>query len=197
MILNPHEMDPALRYKVATGTVVPRPIAWVSTITPDGTPNVAPFSYFTIASSSPLTMLFSAGHKPDGSRKDSWVNAEAVGDFVINLVSEETAAAMNETATLYEYGVSEFEKAGLTPLASEVVRSPRVGEAKVSFECTLTQILEIGSSGVVIGEVQRIHLADEVFDGRYVHLEALQPVGRLFGNLYCRVRDVFELVRRS
>jgi flavin reductase (DIM6/NTAB) family NADH-FMN oxidoreductase RutF len=196
MILDPHEMPVRDRYKVAIGTVVPRPIAWVSSVDGQGNANLAPFSYFTIASSDPLTMLFSVGHKPDGSKKDTWANAERTGEFIINIVDESTAAAMNETATTFAHGVSEFEMAGLTPMPGVKVNVPRVAEAPVSYECTLRQILEIGSNAVIFGDVQLIHIREDVYDGNYVHLENLRPIGRLAGNGYCRVTDLFELVRK-
>ena len=115
---------------------------------------------------------------------------------MINIVDESTAAAMNETATTFAHGVSEFEKTGLTPLPGVKVNVPRVAEAPVSFECTLRQILEIGSNAVIFGDVQLIHIREDVYDGNYVHIEKLRPIGRLAGNSYCRVADIFELVRK-
>ncbi len=195
MILNPHEMAERDRYKVMIGAVVPRPIAWVSSTDGKGGVNLAPFSYFTAVSAEPMTLLFSVGRKPDGSQKDTRRNAELTGEFVINLVDESTAEAMNMTATTFDYGVSEFEMAGLTPEPGVIVAAPRVAESPVSFECKLRQIVEVGNNSVIFGEVQMIHMRDDIYDGTYVSIEALRPIGRLAGNSYCRVNDLFELIR--
>ncbi len=195
MILKPTEIPERELYKLVTGTVVPRPIAWVSSMNGQGQTNLAPFSYFTVVSNRPLTLIFSVSHKPDGSRKDTWVNALETGEFVINIVDEANAPAMNLSATTFEHGVSEFEATGLTPLPGIVVRAPRVAEAPVSYECTLAQIVEVGNNAVIFGEAHAIHVREDVYDGRYVNLSALRPVGRLAGNSYCRVNDVFELIR--
>lgn len=195
MLISPFDIPSKERYKIATGTILPRPIAWVSTLGTDGTPNLAPFSFFTVASADPFTLLFSCGHKPDGSKKDTWRNAEASGEFVVNLTNQATAEAMNVSATTFPHGVSEFDAAGLTPSPCQTVAAPRVLEAPVSFECKLTQIVEVGDHAVIFGAVQLIHIADAIYDGRYVNLAAMQPIGRLAGSGYCRVTDLFEMVR--
>ena len=115
MRLSPFDIPSKDRYKIVTATILPRPIAWVSTISADGVPNLAPFSFFTVASSDPFTLLFSCSHKPDGSKKDTWGNAEASSEFVVNLTNQATAEAINITATTFPHGVSEFDAAGLTP----------------------------------------------------------------------------------
>jgi flavin reductase (DIM6/NTAB) family NADH-FMN oxidoreductase RutF len=196
MILNPREMPSRNLYKLVTGTVVPRPIAWVSSTDGAGSINLAPFSYFNVMSSDPLVLVFSVGAKPDGSKKDTRRNVEATGEFVVNLVNEATAVAMNTSATAFEYGISEFEKSGLTPAPGVKIKVPYVAEAPVSYECTLRQIVEIGSNAVIFGDVQLIHVSDEIYDGNYVDIEKLRPIGRLAGNSYCRVNDLFELVRK-
>lgn len=195
MLISPFSIPAKDRYKIATGTILPRPIAWVSTVGADGTPNLAPFSFFTVASADPLTLLFSCSHKPDGSKKDTWRNAETSGEFVVNLTNEATAEAMNLTATTFPHGISEFDAAGLTPVPCEIVTAPRVLEAPVSYECKLTQIVEVGGNAVIFGAVQMIHISDAVYDGNYVRLNAMQPIGRLAGSGYCRVTDLFEMVR--
>ncbi len=195
MLLSPFDIPSKDRYKIATGTILPRPIAWVSTLGADGTPNLAPFSFFTVASADPFTLLFSCSHKPDGSKKDTWVNAETSGEFVVNLTNQATAEAMNITATTLPHGVSEFDVAGLTAAPCQSVAAPRVAESPVSFECRLTQIVEVGGNAVIFGAVQMIHIDDAIYDGNYVHLAAMQPIGRLSGSGYCRVTDLFELVR--
>jgi flavin reductase (DIM6/NTAB) family NADH-FMN oxidoreductase RutF len=195
MILSPFDIPSKDRYKIVTATILPRPIAWVSTIGADGVPNLAPFSFFTVASSDPLTLLFSCSHKPDGSKKDTWANAEASGEFVVNLTNQATAEAMNTTATTFPHGVSEFDAAGLTTAPCQTVAAPRVLEAPVSYECKLTQIVEVGGNAVIFGAVQMIHIDDAIYDGNYVNLAAMQPIGRLAGSGYCRVTDLFEMVR--
>lgn len=196
MILSPLDIPSGDRYKIVTATVLPRPIAWVSTLGADGVPNLAPFSFFTVASSDPFTLLFSCSHKPDGSKKDTWRNAEESGEFVVNLTNQATAEAMNITATTFPHGVSEFDAAGLTPAPCQAVAAPRVAQAPVSFECKLTQIVEVGGNAVIFGAVQMIHIDDAIYDGKYVNLAVMQPIGRLAGSGYCRVTDLFEMVRR-
>ena len=195
MRLSPFDIPSKDRYKIVTATILPRPIAWVSTISADGVPNLAPFSFFTVASSDPFTLLFSCSHKPDGSKKDTWVNAEASSEFVVNLTNHATAEAMNITATTFPHGVSEFDAAGLTPAPCQTISAPRVLEAPVSFECKLTQIVEVGGNAVIFGAVQMIHIDDAIYDGNYVNLAAMQPIGRLAGSGYYRVTDLFEMVR--
>lgn len=199
MVIRPGDLPEKERYKLIIGTIVPRPIAWVSTVNAAGVPNLAPFSYFTAVCTEPLTLLFCPQVKPDGRDKDTLNNIRAVPEYVINLTNEATAAAMNRSATLLPPGVSEFDYAGVTPLPSDVVRPPRVAEAPVAFECTLQQIITVnplpGGGHAVLGTVQRIHIRDDIYVGGYVVLDALQPIGRLAGDAYTRVTDVFHLVR--
>ncbi len=200
MIINPLDLPQRDRYKLLIGTVLPRPIAWVSSMSRDGALNLAPFSYFTVASTEPMTLLF-CPQIPIGStaKKDTLRNVQEVPEFVINLTNEETAEAMNLTATTLPHGVSEFEWAGVTPLPSETIRVPRVAEAPISFECVLQQIVTVsdqpGGGAVVFGEVQRIHIRDDIYVGGYVRLDALQPIGRIAGAGYTRVTDTFEMQR--
>ncbi len=201
MIIDPHTISRKDRYKLSTGTILPRPIAWVSTMSADGTLNLAPFSFFTIACSQPMTLLF-CPQMPEGStgKKDTLNNIEMVPEFVINIAGEALAAPMNLTATALPPSESEFDYAGVTPVASEVVRVPRVAEAPVAFECTLQRIVYVndapGGGATVFGEVQRIHIRDDVYVDGYVQLASLQPIGRLAGNHYCRVTDIFEMIRQ-
>lgn len=200
MLLNPTDLPEKDRYKLLIGTVLPRPIAWVSTMSREGRLNVAPFSYFTVAATVPMTLLFSP-QIPFGSTdpKDTLRNIEEVPEFVINLTNEETAEAMNLTATTLPRGQSEFEWAGLTPAPSETIRVPRVAEAPIAFECVLQQIVTVskgpGGGAVVFGEVQRIHIRDDIYVDGYVQLEAFRPIGRIAGNGYTRVTDTFEMRR--
>jgi flavin reductase (DIM6/NTAB) family NADH-FMN oxidoreductase RutF len=136
----------------------------------------------------------------DGQRKDTLRNVQATGEFVVNIVSEPLAQAMNISATEFPPEVNEFEAAGLTPAASVKVRPPRVAESKVNFECHLTQVVTLGegpgSGSVVIGRVVYLHVNDDILlDGDKINLEKLRPIGRLGGHWYTRVTDTFELVR--
>ena len=197
MILSPFDIPTKDRYKIATGTVLPRPIAWVSTIGADGIPNLAPFSFFTVASSDPLTLLFSCSHKPDGSKKDTWANAETSGEFVVNLTNQATAEAMNITATTFPHDVSEFDAAGLTTAPCRTVAAPRVLEAPVSFECKLTQIVEVGGNAVIFGAVQMIHIDDAVVADGKLDPGLLDPVARLGGMEYTKLGERFIMPRRK
>ena len=201
MILNPDELQQRERYKILIGTILPRPIAWVSTVDAAGQLNLAPFSYFTIASTTPMTLLF-CPQLPLGTqaKKDTLRNIEEVPEFVVNLTNSDTVEAMNLSATVLPPGRSEFEWAGVTPAASAHIRVPRVAEAPVAFECTLQRIVTVsdqpGGGSVVFGEVRCIHLRDDLYsDGGKIDLNRLKPIGRLAGSAYARVTDTFELER--
>lgn len=201
MNINPSEIRQRDRYKITTGVILPRPIAWVSTQDGDGRLNVAPYSFFTAASTNPLTLLFCPQIPAPGEQKDTLRNIEATGQFVVNIVDEETAEAMNQTATGLPAGQSEFEFAGLTPAASQMIAVPRVAESPVAFECVLDQIVVVGENqpgagAVVFGRVQNIYMRDDVYVDSYIQLDKLRPIGRLMGNLYCHINDMFELIRR-
>ncbi len=203
MEIDPASLDQREVYKLLIGCVVPRPIAWVSTVDPAGLRNLAPFSFFNGVGSSPLALTISINHaaaRPEG-RKDTLRNILATGEFVVNLVTEATAAAMNETATDFPAEFDEFAEAGLTPVPSHTVRPPRVGESPVSFECELHTAVPVGSgpgsSTLVIGVVRHLAISDEVIDEQlHVDVHKLRPVARLAGSSYAYVRDTFELVRR-
>lgn len=199
MILKPGELNRRERYNLIIGSVLPRPIAWVSTMDQRGNLNLAPFSYFTAACSTPMTLLFCPGVHPDGRKKDTWRNIERLPEFVINITNEETAEQMNRCATILPPGESEFEWAGVTPVPSETIQVPRVAEAPISFECILQQIVTVsdqpGGGAVVFGEVQCVHVRDGLYAGGRVNLEALRPIGRLAGMGYTRVTDTFVMER--
>lgn len=197
MIVTSEEMNPSICYRLATSTIVPRPIAWVSSMDAEGNLNLAPFSYFTVVSSDPLTLVFCPQLQGDGRKKDTLRNVETLGEFVINIPSEETAEAMNVTAAAFPPSDSEFDWAGLTPAPSQTIQVPRVAEAAVAYECTLQQVVTVGSGAAVFGEVQCIHVQDDLYDGNYVNLAALRPIGRLAGSGYTRVTDLFEMERIS
>lgn len=181
-----------------TGLVVPRPIGWIGTADTDRRPNLAPYSFFQAVASNPPTVLFSAG-VVDGYEKDSLVNARTTREFTFNIVDMSVSEAMNASSAGLARGESEFDFAGLTPQASVDIAAPRVSEAKASFECKVTQFVELGSppneNVVVFGEIVRFHVDDDVLDGTRINHEVLDAVGRMAGNGYVTTRDRFDLTR--
>ncbi len=185
-------------YELGAGLIVPRPIAWISTVSPDGSFNAAPFSSFTRVSSNPFIVCIAVGRRK-GAKKDTIRNIELVRDFVINVVDDSLAEAMNQTAADFPYGVDEIKEAGLTAVASEKVKSPRIGEAPAAFECKVERIIELGqpdrSNSAVLGEVVSIYVKDGLLKDGVVRPEDLKPLGRLGGDLYCHINDIFEMKR--
>jgi|SRR5579872_1498424 len=188
------------RYKLLVSTVTPRPIAWVVSQDTNGVLNAAPFSFFNAFSGDPPVVGIGIGsHKP-GRPKDSRANILGTGQFVVNLVSEETAGAMNVTAVEFDHGVNELTQAGLTTLPSVRVKPPRIAESPVAMECELMQIVDLGSSsGLVLGRVLAMHIRDDaVIDAakHYVDTPKLRLIGRMHGRgWYARTSDLFEMPR--
>jgi flavin reductase (DIM6/NTAB) family NADH-FMN oxidoreductase RutF len=177
-------------YLLLTGLVVPRPIAWVSTVAADGTRNVAPHSYFNLVSHDPPHVGFSA----TGVR-DTLTNVRASGEFVVNVVSADLVEPMNLTATDFPPQEDEFDWAGLAAAPAARVAAPRVAQARAHLECRLAQEVPVGSATLVIGEVVHVHVDPAVWrDGR-VDPVLLDPVGRLAGTGYARLGEVFQLPR--
>jgi flavin reductase (DIM6/NTAB) family NADH-FMN oxidoreductase RutF len=189
---DPESMQPGDAYHLLNAVVVPRPIAWVSTLSEQGVANLAPHSYFTVLAPDPPTVCFSSG-----GVKDSLRNARFTGDFVINVVGEAHAEQMNVTAADFPANLSEFEAAGLTAVPSDLVRAPRLLEAPASMECRLVQVLEIGNAPnyVVIGQVVRFHVADWAVANGRVDVSRFRPVGRLSGSGYVYSREYFNMPR--
>ncbi|MDE2492223.1 MAG: flavin reductase family protein [Elusimicrobia bacterium] len=196
---DPAELEARERYRLMIGLIQPRPIAWVSTVSADGAPNLAPFSFFTGITANPMSVCFAPVNDRAGRRKDTLLNVEQTREFVVNFVDEDNAAKMNETAAAYPRGVSEFEKAGLTPVPSVKVRPPRVAESPAAFECALDRIVDLGDGPLgghlVIGRVVRVHCADRLLKGPSISHKDRRAVGRLEGDWYCRATDDFELPR--
>lgn len=199
MTIDPKSTDPINIYKLMIGAIVPRPIAFVSSIGPDGTYNLAPFSFFTAISANPPVICFSPMINPDGRRKDSLYNAERLGEFVINVVSEDIVKQMNETAADFPPEIDEFEVSGLTAIPSDLVAVPRVKESRIAMECKLRQIVELSTlplgGSLVIGEVVRFHVDDACIDNFRIDPDVLGAVGRMAGSTYTRTADRFELIR--
>lgn len=186
-------------YRLLVGAIVPRPIAFVSTLSAAGVRNVAPFSFFTVASVDPPVLCFSPVLKGDGQAKDTLRNIEETGEFVVNVVSESFAPQMNATAAEVSPGVDEFELTGLTARPSELVKPPGVAESHIQIECRLRQILRFGdrphSGNLVLGDVLVMHIDDAVMDGKYIDRDKLGAIGRMAGFTYARTTDCFDLVR--
>lgn len=200
MIFDPGIETPQNIYKLLVGAIVPRPIAFVSTLSADGVRNLAPFSFFTAISANPPVICFSPMVRAsDGHTKDTLNNIRETGEFVVNIVSEEFAGRMNITAQEFPPEVDEFEQAGLTPVASDLVKPPRVAESHVNMECRLVQIVDVSrkplGGSIVLGEVVRFHVHDELFDNFRIDPDQLHAIGRMAGATYARTTDRFDLVR--
>jgi flavin reductase (DIM6/NTAB) family NADH-FMN oxidoreductase RutF len=199
-IIDPSQHDYADIYKLMIGIIIPRPIAFVSSIDVAGVRNLAPFSYFTACSSNPPVVCFCtsvrSGPRP---HKDTLENIRATGEFVVNVVSEEIAEQMNKTSAEVPPEVDEFVLSGLTPVASDLVKPPRVAESKAQMECKLRQIVPVsekpGGGILVLGEVLRFHILESVLDGFKVDPEKLNAIGRMGGPTYVRTDDRFNMER--
>jgi flavin reductase (DIM6/NTAB) family NADH-FMN oxidoreductase RutF len=194
------ELAPRERYKLLGGLVVPRPIALVTTRDRDGRDNAAPFSFFNVLAEEPPLIVLGLGVNASGGAKDTTNNIRDSGDFVVNLVDEQIAEAMNLCAIDVPPGVSEVDLAGFTLLPSEVVAPGRIAEAPVSMECTRYVTLQPGPERyLLLGEVRVLHVQDGLVDPATLRVDsdAYTPIGRLFGGGYVRTRDRFELPRIS
>jgi flavin reductase (DIM6/NTAB) family NADH-FMN oxidoreductase RutF len=192
------DLEPRQRYKLLGGLVVPRPIALVTTLGPGGVVNAAPFSFFNVFSEDPAIIALGVSHRPDGTPKDTARNIQATGEFVVNLVDEAIAEAMNVTAVDFPPGESEPEAAGLELAPSLQVKPPRLAAAPAALECRRTVGLMFGANReLLIGEVLGVHVRSGIIDPQTLNVDfaALRPVGRLSGNGYARQRDTFELRR--
>lgn len=200
MQFSPSDVRPAVFYQRMIHAIVPRPIAWVSTISSEGISNVAPFSYFTGVGSRPPSLLFCPANGRDGQPKDTLRNIQATGEFVVNVVSGAVAEAMNQSAGSYPPAESEFDACGLTEAASTCVNAPRVAESPVQFECEKLQIISLGEgpggANIVIGRVVQMHIDDRVVGAKdLIDPDLLDAVGRMGGLSYCRTADRFDLPR--
>jgi len=205
MQLDPQQIGTEAMYKLMIGCVVPRPIAWVSSVDAAGVANLAPFSYFMAITHDPPTIAFSASPRPGpgGKRgkKDTLRNVEVTREFVVNMVDDALAEQMNVTSGDYAPEIDEFTQANLVSAPSVKVKAPRVAAAPINMECRVVQIIPIGNapSNLVIGQIVHLHLRDDVYDptsGR-LDMHRLQPVGRLAGHLYTHVHEIFEMKRPS
>ena len=188
------------RYKLLVGVVVPRPIALVTTVDGAGRVNAAPFSFFNAVGSDPPLVVLGVGDRPGGEPKDTARNIRETGEFVVNLVDESMARAMNVCAADFPAGTDELACAGLTARPSARVRPPRVAEARVCLECREARTVEMGRNRVILGEVLWLHIGDEFVDRErlHVHAEKLGLIARMHGaGWYARTSDLFEMPRMS
>ncbi len=199
MRLDPETLAVRDRYLLMIATILPRPIAWVSTVSPEGVPNLAPFSFFTGICANPMTVCFAPVNDRHGKKKDTLINVELTKQFTVNIVNEANAEKMNQTSAPYAYGVNEFEKCGVTPLKSDVVKPPRVKESPVSYECELMQIVRVGegalAGNLVIGKVLMFHCDDALYNAGKIKHQDIHAIGRMEGAWYARSNDAFELPR--
>ena len=202
MIFDPTEKPFSEIHKLMIGSIVPRPIALVSTTSKDGNNNVAPFSYFNGVCSNPPTIMFAPARRGwDGHEKDTLINIRNNQEFVINIVSESFAEKMVKCSTDFNPDIDEFQVSGLTPESSSKVSPPKVKESKINLECKLDQIVEIGdgtagSGFVVLGTIVLFHIDDDIYEDGHVLLDKLEPLGRLAGNWYTRPTDNLKITRQ-
>lgn len=199
MIIDPFKLPPRDSYQLLISSVVPRPIAWVSTLAEDGSYNLAPFSYFMAVTNTPPTVAIAVNRRR-GSKKDTLTNAEWSKELVLNLVVEELAEQMNATSAEVPPEIDEFELAGLTPVPAQMVRPPRVAETPVNIECRVSQIIYLGEeasqSGLIIAHPVLWHVRDDLLTPQNtLDPQKLHAIGRFSHNWYTRTHELFEMVR--
>ena len=200
MQFDPQELEQTAIYKLLTGIIIPRPIGWISTISEDGINNLAPFSYFNAVGDDPPHVMFSTVHS-NNSNKDTLNNVLATKQFVVNMVTEDLVAQMNMTSHPISANESEFELAGLTPIASSLVLPPRVKESKITMECEMVHHYKLensktGGATIVIGKIVLFHIDESVLLDNYkINLETYQPIARLAGSNYSKIGEIFSLKR--
>ena len=184
------------RYKLLIGLVIPRPIAWISTWNENGVANCAPFSFFNVISEEPPLCVVSFNRRSDGTIKHTLKNIRRTGEFVVNLVDESSANAMDLSSRELPESESEFDLCGLTPVPAATVQHPRIGEAAAALECRVERRIEFGPEReMVVGEIVLVHAREGIIDPttKRISQELYSPVGRLFGTRYCTTRQRFDL----
>jgi flavin reductase (DIM6/NTAB) family NADH-FMN oxidoreductase RutF len=199
--IDPAQLAPREAYALLLNCVAPRPIAFVSSLSPDGGPNLAPFSFFMAGGANPPSVVFSPTANRVGGAKDTLRNVEATGEYVINVVTYAMRAGMNAASAEYPYGVSEWEHAGFTPAPSRHVRPARVAESPLAMECRLYQIVPHGAgptaAAYVIGEVVCFHVYRDLMDGPAIDPTRVDYIARMSGDWYARANgpNMFEMPR--
>lgn len=197
--IHPQEQTERENYKLLIGSIIPRPIAFITTQSSDGVVNAAPFSYFNIAATEPPMLTVSIQRK-DGDRKDSARNIINTKEFVIHIVDDRNVAEINKTAASLSPSESEIDITKLDLIESTDIAVPAVKQAKVRFECTLEKAIELGQDGkitadLIVGKVERFHIAEEIYEAGKINYDKLQPVSRLAGHDYAKVGDIFTIER--
>lgn len=197
---NTQESEFSDNYKFIIGSILPRPIAVVSTKNKDGSNNIAPFSFFTGVSAKPMIVAFCPLIRTStGEKKDTVINIEREKEFVVNFVTEENADLVNMASTELSYGEDEFNYAGLTPIESEMVKAMRMKESPIHFECKLRDILSYGdkpgAGTLITGEVVKIHIDEKLYDNGRVLTQVFKPMGRGAGNDWFKTDSVVEKQR--
>jgi flavin reductase (DIM6/NTAB) family NADH-FMN oxidoreductase RutF len=194
--IEPSTLTSTQSYKLLTGMIVPRPIAWVTTVGKGGTYNAAPYSFFTALSTVPPIIGFSVGLR-NGRKKDTLKNIEYSKDFVVNVVTEDLKEKMNVSAVDFPEEVDEIQEANLTAMKSEKVKSPMIAESPINFECKVLKIMILGKSRdrFIIGEIVHFHVARSILFEYKIDFSQLRALGRLAGATYCRTTHLIELPR--
>lgn len=199
MQLDPATLDYRDAYKLLIGTVLPRPVSFVSTLSADGVPNLSPFAFYNVVSAQPPIVIVSVGRRPDGRRKDTAANALATGELVINVTTEDLIERASLAAAEWPPEADEFALAGLTPLPSVLVRPARVAESPINMECRLERYVTLGEGraahDVLFAHVLLFHIRDDLYQDGRIDTLRLRPIGRLAGDVYVRVRDPFPVAR--
>lgn len=203
MQINPKKQTAQANYKLLIGSVLPRPIAFVTSLGPDGAVNAAPFSFYTVVSTDPPLVSITCSRKPGGVQKDTARNIAETGEFVVQVVDGENVERINQTATNFPPEVGEAEAVGFDVIASVCVKPPRIAQCKVHLECRLHEIRSMGGSkdqpnaDVIIGEVVWFHIRDDLYHDGRIDTAELDPVGRLAGTAYGKVGETFSMPRLS
>jgi flavin reductase (DIM6/NTAB) family NADH-FMN oxidoreductase RutF len=192
MEIDPAKLDPKAAYFLQISCIIPRPIAFVTSVSKAGVVNLAPFSYFNGVSSSPPVIMIAVGPRRGGAKKDTRRNIEETGEFVVNVVVPELIDAVVIGAADHPPEVSEMELAKLTPLPSRTVKPPRLAESPIHLECALHQIVEVEGTALILGRVRMYHVRDDLCVDGQVDPRRLTFIGRLGADWYCRVAEIFE-----
>lgn len=186
------ELTPRERYKVLTSFVLPRPIAWVTTIGPTGIVNAAPFSFFNAFCEDPPLCMFAANRKPNGEDKDTFLNIQRTGEFVVNLADEPLARAMHESSGDFPPDIGEPDYLGLKLAPSTEIAVPRLADTPWAMECKLWKLIDVNDDRkLIMGEGLHFHIRDELWndEAMRVHMDRYHPIGRMFADRYCRTDD--------
>lgn len=200
MEINPQETSQKNIYKILTGAVIPRPIGWISSMSEDGVPNLAPFSFFNAVGEDPPHVMFSTVRTGD-KNKDTLNNVLATKQFVVNMATEELVEAMNATSIELPPDGNEFEYAGLTPIPSVKVKPFRVKESPITFECELVHHYSLedhknGGATIMVGRIVMFHVDESVLlDDYKINMETYRPVARLAGSNYAKLGEIFSIKR--